>query len=185
MEKRGEEQEQSGSNSLVVTKLTVLSVWRWDNTFTEPCLGWLLVFCVLHHSASTQEQNQSSSIKFFIFIFVTPFPVHPRKESAHSEDSFYPMQDIWKLKKMIIWYWPKQHCWCAAAESSAMLREMLCLPDAHGISTQHSAVWTYALSCHVSVLCLAACCWHTLHFLLCWRLWAEGLTWKPSSFSTL
>lgn len=37
------------------------------------------LFCVLHHPALTQEQNQSSSVTFLGFIFVTPFPVHPRK----------------------------------------------------------------------------------------------------------
>lgn len=47
-----------------------------------------LSFCAPHHPSSTQEQNQSSSVTSFGFIFVAPFSVHPRKESSHSGDSF-------------------------------------------------------------------------------------------------
>lgn len=91
MEKRGKEQEESGTNSLVVTKLNCplcVNMGQYISRAMPRLTSCCAVCCVPHYPASTQEQNRSSSGTFFVFIFAPSFPVHPRKESSLSEDSF-------------------------------------------------------------------------------------------------
>lgn len=161
---------------------TVISVWTCGNTFRRavPRLNasHAVFSTTLHLLESKIRAAQACSL------FLVPVP--PIKESSFKRWRLL-LAFVRHLKtlKMVTWYW-----------AGAVLLKCCCWKQCYAninILLARPTWYLYVALCRVNICTELRCLSSVLGCLLLtyppfplwWRLWTEGLTWKPSSFSTL